>query len=57
MASRRIILSEKGVLEKDDADFKPKDGEKSDIAPAVPAYVYVLIKSYMRLSSNTCIGM
>ncbi|TVY90304.1 Vacuolar ATPase assembly integral membrane protein [Lachnellula willkommii] len=31
MASRRIVSSEKSVLEKNDTDFKPKDGEKSDI--------------------------
>ena len=37
------MSSEKGVLEKDDADFKPKDGEKSDIAPAVPAYVFICL--------------
>lgn len=41
MASRRIVSSEKSVLEKDDTDFKPKDGEKSDIGPAVPAYVFI----------------
>ncbi|TVY33489.1 Vacuolar ATPase assembly integral membrane protein [Lachnellula occidentalis] len=39
MASRRIVSSEKSILEKDDTDFKPKDGEKSDIGPAVPAHV------------------
>jgi hypothetical protein len=39
MATRRIVLSEKGALEKDDVDFKPKDAGKSDIGPAVPAYV------------------
>ncbi|TVY84993.1 Vacuolar ATPase assembly integral membrane protein VMA21 [Lachnellula suecica] len=39
MTSRRIVSPEKGVLEKDDVDFKPKDGEKSNIAPAVPAHV------------------
>lgn len=46
MASRRIISPEKGILEKDDADFKPKDGAKSDIAPAVPAYVAIPYKSH-----------
>ncbi|KAJ9669052.1 vacuolar ATPase assembly integral membrane protein vma21 [Coniosporium apollinis] len=37
MASRRIISSEKGVLEKDDAStFSPAASEESNIAPAVP---------------------
>jgi vacuolar ATPase assembly integral membrane protein VMA21 len=30
-------VSEKTVLERDDKDFTPKAGEKSNIAPAVPA--------------------
>jgi hypothetical protein len=37
MATRRIVLSEKTVLEKDDSsDFSPSAGEKSNITPAVP---------------------
>jgi hypothetical protein len=44
MATRRIASSEKGVMEKDHVDFKPRDGEKSDIGPAVPAYVSLLIE-------------
>jgi hypothetical protein len=36
MATRRIV-SEKTVLERDDKDFAPKAGEKSNITPAVPA--------------------
>ena len=40
MATRRIISSEKPVLEKDDTtDFSPPAGEKSNITPAVPVYV------------------
>jgi len=39
MATRRIISTEKSVLEKDDDQFKQKLGEKSIIAPAVPAHV------------------
>jgi hypothetical protein len=38
MTTRRIISTEKSVLEKDDKDFSPASG-KSDIAPAVPAHV------------------
>ena len=30
-------MSEKTVLERDDKDFAPKAGEKSNITPAVPA--------------------
>lgn len=30
-------MSEKTALDRDDKDFKPKAGEKSNIAPAVPA--------------------
>lgn len=37
MATRRIISSEKTILEKDDKDFSQPAGEKSSIAPAVPA--------------------
>jgi len=37
MATRRIISGEKGVLERDDKDFTQAAGEKSNIAPAVPA--------------------
>ena len=41
MATRRIVSSEKTVLEKDDtSDFSPTAGEKSNITPAVPVYVY-----------------
>ena len=36
MTTRRIV-SEKTVLERDDKDFTPKEGEKSNITPAVPA--------------------
>lgn len=32
-------MSEKTVLERDDKDFTPKEGEKSNITPAVPAHV------------------
>lgn len=56
MATRRIVSSEKGILEKDDVDFKPKDGQRSDIGPAVPAYVLVG-KSHMRLYSNKYVDM
>jgi hypothetical protein len=38
MATRRIISTEKPILEKNGKnDFTPAAGEKSDIAPAVPA--------------------
>jgi hypothetical protein len=37
MAQRRIVSTEKTVLEKDDETFKQNLGEKSIIAPAVPA--------------------
>jgi hypothetical protein len=37
MAQRRIVSTEKTVLEKDDDAFKQNLGEKSIIAPAVPA--------------------
>jgi len=39
MTTRRIISSEKTILEKDDKDFSQAVGEKSIIAPAVPAHV------------------
>jgi len=39
MAQRRIVSTEKTVLEKDDETFKQNLGEKSIIAPAVPAHV------------------
>jgi len=39
MATRRIISGEKTILEKDDKDFSQPAGEKSNIAPAVPAHV------------------
>jgi len=39
MATRRIVSTEKSVLEMDDQDFKPAPGEKSNISPAVPAHV------------------
>ncbi|MCJ1455086.1 vacuolar ATPase assembly integral membrane protein vma21 [Mycoblastus sanguinarius] len=40
MTSRRIISSEKNLLEKDDADAKtPSALERSNITPAVPAAV------------------
>jgi hypothetical protein len=55
MATRRVVSSEKGVLDKDDVDFKPKDGGKSDIGPAVPAYVSH--RSHMRLFSNAYVDM
>jgi len=32
-------VSDKSVLERDDKDFSPKEGESSSIAPAVPAHV------------------
>jgi hypothetical protein len=38
MATRRIVASEKNVLEKDSIAT-----EKSDIAPAVPKYANILI--------------
>ncbi|KAF4631528.1 hypothetical protein G7Y89_g6610 [Cudoniella acicularis] len=38
MTTRRIVSTEKSVLEKDDKDFTPAPGE-SPIAPAVPAHV------------------
>ncbi|KAH8768495.1 vacuolar ATPase assembly integral membrane protein VMA21 [Hyaloscypha sp. PMI_1271] len=38
MTTRRIV-PEKTVLERDDKDFAPKAGEKSNITPAVPAHV------------------
>ncbi|RDW78084.1 hypothetical protein BP5796_05936 [Coleophoma crateriformis] len=42
MATRRIISSEKTILEKDDKhDLSPAAGEKSNIAPAVPALVFL----------------
>lgn len=38
MASRRIVSSEKNLLERDDRDDRsPGASEKSNIAPAVPA--------------------
>jgi hypothetical protein len=37
MATRRNNSGEKGVMEKDDKDFTQAAGEKSNIAPAVPA--------------------
>jgi hypothetical protein len=41
MATRRIVSPEKTVLEKDGTtDFSPPAGEKSNITPAVPVYVY-----------------
>jgi len=39
MATRRIISTEKSPLERDDDEFKQHLGEKSIIAPAVPAHV------------------
>jgi hypothetical protein len=40
MTTRRIVSSEKTLLEKDDKnDLTPAAGEKSNIAPAVPAHV------------------
>jgi len=39
MTTRRIISGEKTILEKDDHDFSQAAGEKSIIAPAVPAHV------------------
>ncbi|KAG9238364.1 VMA21-like domain-containing protein [Amylocarpus encephaloides] len=39
MATRRIISSDKGVLDVDDNGFTSKANEKSSIAPAVPAHV------------------
>jgi len=40
MTTRRIVGGEKTLLEKDDSDdFGPAAGEKSNIAPAVPAHV------------------
>lgn len=37
MTTRRIISTEKSILEKDDKSFS--SGEKSNITPAVPAHV------------------
>ncbi|KAA6415432.1 MAG: vacuolar ATPase assembly integral membrane VMA21 [Lasallia pustulata] len=40
MTSRRIIASERNVLQKDGRDeFRPDASKKSDITPAVPAAV------------------
>jgi hypothetical protein len=40
MTTRRYITNDKSGLGQDDKDdFKPVPGEKSNIAPAVPAYV------------------
>jgi len=39
MTTRRIVSTEKSILEKDDKDYSQPAGEKSIIAPAVPAHV------------------
>ncbi|KAJ2997692.1 hypothetical protein NUW58_g576 [Xylaria curta] len=69
MTSRRIISSEKTILDKDDDDFQPGPGaaERSSTAPAVPldvilkllaftfAMVVIPIGSYF-LTVNTIFG-
>jgi len=47
MATRRIVGSEKTVLEKDDStDLSPAADEKSNIAPAVPLHVIVKLLAF-----------
>ncbi|KAI9755950.1 MAG: putative ubiquinone biosynthesis monooxygenase [Chaenotheca gracillima] len=47
MSTRRIISNEKSILEKDDADARsPPAGAKSDISPAVPAFVIYTLLSF-----------
>lgn len=47
MTSRRIISSEKNILEKDDRnDATPAASEKSDIAPAVPTSVIIKLLGF-----------
>ncbi|KAI9806846.1 MAG: vacuolar ATPase assembly integral membrane protein vma21 [Piccolia ochrophora] len=47
MATRRIISSEKTVLEKDDHDARsPPASEKTSIAPAVPTHVIVKLLGF-----------
>ena len=51
MATRRNVSDEKAELVKDGKnDFKPVAGEKSNIAPAVPASVILLVTLYQRQS-------
>lgn len=45
MATRRIVSTEKSILEKDDSiGSSPAASEKSNISPAVPTYVACLPK-------------
>lgn len=48
MASRRIISSEKTVLDKDDGDLQsgPSSSEESSIAPAVPLDVILKLLAF-----------
>ncbi|TEA21233.1 Vacuolar ATPase assembly integral membrane protein VMA21 [Colletotrichum sidae] len=47
MATRRIVASEKTILEKDDhIGTSPAAGEKSNIAPAVPVDVIVKLLGF-----------
>ncbi|CAF9909248.1 MAG: vacuolar ATPase assembly integral membrane protein vma21 [Alectoria fallacina] len=39
MASRRIVSTDKNLLDKDDRNITPSVSEKSNITPAVPAAV------------------
>lgn len=50
MATRRIVSPEKTVLEKDDStDFSPPASEKSNIAPAVPLWVYLRLSALLKV--------
>ncbi|KAJ4297111.1 vacuolar ATPase assembly integral membrane protein vma21 [Collariella sp. IMI 366227] len=55
MATRRIISQEKSLLEKDDSiGSNPAAGEKSNIAPAVPAPLTT--NSTLQLRNSTYAG-
>lgn len=43
MASRRIVSTDKNLLDKDDRNITPSVSEKSNITPAVPAWVVLLL--------------
>ncbi|KAI0427382.1 hypothetical protein F5Y09DRAFT_33359 [Xylaria sp. FL1042] len=46
MATRRIIASEKTILDKDDDDLQPSSGQSSSTAPAVPTDVIIKLLAF-----------
>ncbi|KAL8682173.1 MAG: hypothetical protein Q9186_001794 [Xanthomendoza sp. 1 TL-2023] len=58
MTSRRIVSSEKTLLEKDDSnDRTPGASQKSDIAPAVPATVIAKLLGFTAAMVGGPIGV